>query len=170
MDYFSGVGVAALMVLWGCGTMVIKINSLMNRNLKKVGLKMNWVLPGVDAWTAEEAKRSVWWSIGKFVLIFVFDMIFIVASWLYVAYYIGTILWRWSKDRDAPQSIKEYRWKMRNVEMSFVEIVREMWKMNGSAGAFEDFLATVADEVREKGLPTPGWVDHRPKMLDLHEY
>lgn len=155
MDYFSGVGVAAMMVLWGCGTMLIKVNSLMNRNFKKIGLRLNWVLQGVGSWTAEDAKRNVWRSIGKFAFIFAFDMLFIVASWLYVAYYLGTVVWRWSKDRDAPQSIKEYRWKMRNVDMSFVEVVREMWKLNESTVPFEEFLAVTADEVREKAYRAP---------------
>jgi len=169
MDYETGVGAAVLCWLFYAASLLVRINSQTQRNLKKVGMRLSWVSNKADAWTGEDEKKSIWWSIGKYAVCIAIQVPFLLLSWIYAAYSVGSILWHLWKDLGAPQSVKEYRWKMRNRDMDFVEVVREMWKLNESTVPLEDFLAATADEVREKGMPTPGWVDHRQPRYYLGE-
>ena len=65
----------------------------------------------------------------------------------------GVFLWRWSKSSGTPQVIKEYRWRLRNQDLDFDNLVRETMKVSGKEPAeFEQFKADTIAELRERGL------------------
>jgi hypothetical protein len=103
--------------------------------------------------SAEEANHSAFRKILKFLLLYGTGLPFVLASWLYVAYVVGLILYRRSKDSGAPQAVREFRWKLRNTEMTFDQIVKELMKVTDQNPAdFEKVKADLIQELDEQGL------------------
>ena len=102
---------------------------------------------------ASDQSRPFWKSFGKFLLIAAIGLPFVLLSWVQVFLYIGMAIYRKSKDAGAPQSVKEFRWRMRNVDMTFDEIIKELLKLNGKdLSEFDATKAAVIQEMREAGL------------------
>jgi hypothetical protein len=51
---------------------------------------------------------------------------FVLLSWVYVLYFVGIVLYNVYENLSAPDKIKEYRWKLRHMNMSFNQIFIEM--------------------------------------------
>ena len=57
-------------------------------------------------------------------------LVFTLTSWLYVAGVVAMFVYSKSKDSGVPESIRAYRWKLKNVDMSFEDMVREVMKLS----------------------------------------
>lgn len=147
--YEMGVTIAFLLWLYGCVSTVIRRNSLLENNLNKIGKKTS--LLGSDIVDIRYPKDSMSKAILKHVAVMVVSLILIVFSWLYVAVSLFTIFYSFKKDLGVPQAIKEYRWKLRNVDMSFDEIIKAIVKLEG----LDD---SEYPRVRQE------WIDHINKL------
>ena len=155
MDYETGVGLAFLTWLWGLVNLLISVNSQMEKNLNKIGQRLSWVTLSVKEMAAEDQNRPLWKSIGKFLLIAVIGLPFVLLSWVTVFLWLGQIIYRRSKDSGAPQAVREYRWKLRNVDMTLDDIIKEGLKASGkSLDEFEATRETIVHQMRESGLTT----------------
>lgn len=71
---------------------------------------------------------------GKIIKIIFFHVVlsfpFIFLSWLYVLFVIGSYCYVFFKDVGAPQSVKEFRWKIRNIDMTFDQMIKELMKLD----------------------------------------
>lgn len=153
MDYETGLLFAFLSWLWGLATIVINVNSRFEKNLNKVGQRLSWLNFAPKPMEASDEGRPIWKSLGKFLLIAVIGLPFVLLSWGQVLIYIGTVIYQKSKDAGVPQSVKEFRWRMRNVDMSFDEIIKEMLKLNRKdLSEFDSTKEAVIAEMREAGL------------------
>jgi hypothetical protein len=87
------------------------------------------------------------------VFVALFQGIFVLLSWLNVVINILMMAYNISKDRGVPNEIKAFRWKMKNQDLSFDEIVRESMKANGVAPElFETVKEEMIESLRAKGL------------------
>lgn len=101
----------------------------------------------------DDEKRSSLMSFLKFSFLQLIGLLFVLTSWLSVAMTLGQIIYRKSKDSGVPQNIKEFRWKMKNMDMMFDQVVTESFKLNEDPNtSYEDFKQAAINEMTERGL------------------
>lgn len=148
LSYETGVLLAFLLWLWSVISAIVSINSQMERNLNKIGQRLSWLTMTPKPVAPEEANRSWLKKVLKFLLLHGIGLPFILTSWLYVVYGVGMLLYRKSKDAGAPQAVREFRWKLRNTEMTFDQIVKEMMKASDQDPAdFEKIKTEILQEL-----------------------
>jgi hypothetical protein len=152
-SYEGGLGIAFILWLAGIVIMLVSINSRFERNLNKIGQRLSWLTLTLKPMDAEEMKRSTFRKIFKFLFIVGIGLPGVLLSWLYVAWFVGTIVDKRTKDAGAPQAVREFRWKMKNMDMSFDQIVREMMKVSEEDPAtFEKVRNDLVQEMTDRGF------------------
>ena len=117
MDYWTGVLVA---VLWPMATLVINVFSrfgTMNTNMRRVGLRKS-LLTGEFKETGNLFVEFLGWVFWTVVMA--------PLSWVGVGLGVVWTIYLAIKASGAPQALKDFRWKLRNVEMS-EEQIRSGW-------------------------------------------
>ncbi len=130
--YWTGVGIAVLFWLWSLISAIATLNSRSARNLARVGLCYSWLDFGIRPMTRADRERSTLSSVVKFVTIQTVGLIFTVLSWISVAM-SGYMLWRrFTSTIGAPPAVKEMRWKLQNIDMTFDQLADALYKANAS--------------------------------------
>ena len=120
--YETFVGVAFLIWLAGLVWFFISINSQFDRNLRKVSCRLSWLTLSPKA-IEPDAPAPAWWKqILKFTLIQGLGLVSVLLGPVYVAYAVGMLAYARWKDSGAPASVKEVRWKLRNLDLSTEEV------------------------------------------------
>lgn len=152
-SYEGGIAIAFFLWLFSVINLLITINSRFERNLNKIGQRTSWGTLAPTELTLEDMRRSRLSKTLRFLLIYGIALISIFLSWLYVALVIAQIAYRKSKDAGAPVAIKEFRWKMKNTDMSFDQIVKEIMKISDQDPAnFESFRNDLRSDLKAKGV------------------
>lgn len=125
------MGIAAAFTLWLIDLImtIVRKNSLLERNLRKLGKRTSMLGFGIT--DAKQERTRVWVATVKIILRILLTIPFVLFSWLYVAIIVLTYAYFFKKDFGAPMMVKEYRWKMKNMDMSFDEIIKGIVKMEG---------------------------------------
>ena len=153
MDYETGLLFAFLTWVYGLVSVFVQINGQMNRNFQKIGMRLSWLSYKPKAMTREDQNAPIWKSVLKFLLIAAIGIPFIFLSWLQVVIYVGTQLYRWSKDRGVPQAVREYRWKLKNLDMSMDQVIKELMTVEGmDPERFDEFKAEIVTDMKSRGL------------------
>lgn len=153
--YETGVFVAFLIWAYIAIFLIISINSTLENNLNKIGQRISWLTLTPKIMDSDD-KSTRLRSVLKYLLITGLGLPFILLSWLYVVWCAGCVFYSKVKDSGAPQTIKEYRWKMRNIEMSFDQIIKEMMKVAGEdLDDFDSYRLNWINDMKDRGLPTP---------------
>lgn len=121
--YEVGVGVAFLMWLFFRISFLIQINSLAAKNLRKVGMRYSSISGQPVAMSADDADPKPAWSVMKFILISLIGLCTILFGWGYVLVVLAQLVHAWSKSYGAPIAMKEFTWKLKNMDMTFEELV-----------------------------------------------
>lgn len=121
--YEMGVGVAFLMWLFFRISYLIRINSLAAKNLRKVGMRYSAISERPVAMTADEAIPRPVWSVLKFLLISTIGLLTTLFGWGYVLIISAQLIHAWGKRYGAPTAMKEFTWKLNNIDMTFEELV-----------------------------------------------
>lgn len=133
--------------------LIVQINSRMERNLNKVGQRLSWTTLRAEPLSSDDLKKSLFRKIFKYILIVGFTFVCTFLSWLYVALVVGSFLYKTSKDYGALQAVKEFRWKLRNVDLTFDQMIQEMMKLDNAGHAtFEQYKEALQRELILKGL------------------
>lgn len=91
--------------------------------------------------------------VGKFALIAGVNFPFIFSSWLYVFLVVVTAIYNFSKAIGKPQALKEFQWRLKNVDMTFDQIVKEMLKSTDEDPAsFEQAREDLLQELQGRGV------------------
>jgi hypothetical protein len=153
-DYETGIFVAFLLWLYNAVMVVVSVNSRLERNLNQMGQRLSWVTLTPKAMESGDLSRSTTLKILKYLLVVGIGLPFVLLSWLNVGLAIATILYRRAKDSGAPQAVREFRWKLRNTDLTFDQLVRESMKaVEADPSKFEEFRAAMVTELEERGLP-----------------
>lgn len=152
-SYENGLGIAFILWLASIVIILVSINSRFERNLNKIGQRLSWLTLTPKPMDAEEMQHLPIRKFFKFLFIVAIGLPFVLLSWLYVAFFVGTAAYNRIKDAGAPQAIRESRWKMRNVDLSFDQIVRELMKASEQDPAiFEKIRDNIAQEMADRGF------------------
>jgi len=152
-DYWTGLGIAFLLWLFHAARLLALLNSQLNRNLNKIGRRISYMSQASVPMDWSEAHASWWSKAGKFMLVVGLGLPFVFASWLYVAYIVSIALWGIYTNASAPQAIREVRWKMKHMDLSFDQLVRESIKVTDEDPSnFEKHKQAVIESMRENGL------------------
>ena len=152
-SYEKGVLISFIFYCYYIFNLLVTINSKAERNLNKVGERFSWLTLSPKLMTASDFDRPLFKKIGKFFLIASCQGIFIFLSWINVFINIAFILYRYRQDSGAPQAVKDFRWKLRNYDMTFDELVVELIKVRGlSLEDFESVKAEFEQFVAERRL------------------
>lgn len=122
--YESGVFWAFLIWIYTFAAGIIASNSIMEKNMNKIGMTRNWFTGQYRERTSADQNRSVFVSCLMYLALMFFNLITTLGSWMYVGLAVVMWLYRLSKDSGVPQNVKEYRWKMKNLDLSFDDILR----------------------------------------------
>lgn len=151
--YETGLLVAVLLWTAHMVHILVKINSQMERNLNRMGRRFSWVTSSIKEMDFGDVNRSWLRNTMKYFFILGISIPFVLASWLYVALVVGEFLYRWSKDSGAPQNIKEYRWKLKNCDLSFDQMIREGMKVAElDPDLFEQTRMEMIQQMQARGL------------------
>jgi hypothetical protein len=85
-------------------------------------------------------------SAGKYFFVIALQIPTIFLSWLNVFLVALLTAYKLYKDAGAPNSVKDFRWKIRNIEMSFDEMVQALLEARGLKS--EDFQTLRAEIIR----------------------
>lgn len=153
-DYETGIFFALLLWLYNAVMIVVSVNSQLERNLNRMGQRLSWFTLTPKPLESDDLSRSTTSKVLRYLLVVGIGLPFILLSWLNVALVVATILYRRVKDSGAPQAIREFRWKLRNTELTFDQLVRESMKMaEEDPSKFEEYRASMVNELEERGLP-----------------
>lgn len=132
--YETGLGVASLLWLYNAVWLLLMINSTMAKNLRQVGMRMAWGTLKMVPMTPADRTRGPLGATGKYVAVVALHLVCVPFSWLYVAWAAFYILHRRYKDAGRPAAVREFDWKMRNMEMSFDQVVKELYALQVTLG------------------------------------
>lgn len=153
-DYETGLFLAVLLWLYNALMIVVSVNSRLERNLNRMGQRLSWLTLTPKPMDPDDLSRSTLSKVLKYLFIVGVGLPFVFLSWLYVALAVGNILYRRAKDSGAPQVIREFRWKMKNADLTFDQLVKELMKVSEEdLSKFEEFRAKIVSELQEQGLP-----------------
>ncbi len=163
-SYESGLLIAFLLFVYGTTNVFVQVNSRMERNLNKVGMRLSWLSLNAKEMTSENDNPTFTKKLLKFLGIVLFGFVMIFLSWIQVFFFIAGFFYRLNKDSGAPAYVKEYRWKLKNVDMSFDGMAREMFTLAEKQGniipksdeereiLFYDFKKGIVDGMLNRGL------------------
>lgn len=152
-DYESGILVALLFWIFYAGSILVSINSQVERNLNKIGQRLSWISLTPKLMTIDDMNHSVAFKIMKYLLVIGIAFPFIFLSWVYVIVTIVLIIYKFFKDFGAPQSIREFRWKLKNSNLTFEQLMKELMKVSEvDESKYEEFTNEVISNLQERGL------------------
>jgi hypothetical protein len=149
--YENGVFISLL--LYGCYLvgLVVTINSTAEKNLNKVGECHSWLTLKPVSMNSADFDRPIHKTIGRFVLVALWQGCFVLLSWVNVLFAVGALVFRFSKDYGAPQNVKDFRWKIKNYDLTFDEIILEIIKLRGlNVSDFERIRVEVLEFIEER--------------------
>lgn len=149
--YEIGFGLAFLIWVGSLVWLVISLNSQLERNLNKVGLRLSWISLTPKPMGNNHRQRSFLRKSTKATLLLIAGFAGVLFSWLYVAMYVGSMVYSRLKDAGAPQAIKEFRWRMRNMDLSFDEIVSGLALVSGKEIATDEFKQQIWADLADRG-------------------
>lgn len=150
-SYENGLLISFFLYLYQMIALLMLINSTAERNLNKVGEAYSWLTLKPIPMSKYDFDRSIFRSIGKFLVIALWQALFIFLSWLNIFLFVCLTIYRISQDYGAPKEVKEFRWKLKNQNMTFDELILEIIKVKGlDKEDFEQLKAEMIEFVKER--------------------
>ena len=130
-NYENGLLISFFLYCYYIFNLIVTLNSLGEKNLNKVGERHSWLNLKIKLMDSSDLNRSLLNKIGKFLVVAIWQSLFIFLSWINVFIGVSYVIYGRYKDSDAPQAVKDFRWKLKNLDMTFDEIVLEIIKVKG---------------------------------------
>jgi len=153
-DYETGLLLAFLLWLYNAVAIVVSVNSRLERNLNRMGQRLSWLTLMPKPMDVEDRSRSTLSKVFRYLFIVGIGLPFVLLSWLYVVLAAGGIIYKRTKDFGAPQVVREFRWKMKNTDLTFDRLIKELMKVSEEDPSnFAEFRGKIVRELEERGLP-----------------
>ncbi len=152
MDYESGVLIAFLIWCFGLIAMLIKLNSQMNKNLKKIGYRISWVSLNPKPMSESDINKPIWRLVIKFLTIAFFGFLCIFLSWFQVVFFVGMFAYKFFQDIGAPQAVRDFRWRLKNVNMTMNQVIEEFMKVEEVKLDFENYKSNIIEDMKQRNL------------------
>jgi len=154
LSYETGIAAAFLIWLYSAAMTMVNINSQLERNLNKVGLRLSWTTSRLKEMLADEVDCPKYKRVFKYVFIYWVSAPLLLLSWFSVAVYAGAIAYQKIKDLRTPAEARARLWRLRNLDLSFDEIVRITEEIKGADPAnFENAKNELRESLRLRGFP-----------------
>ncbi len=151
--YENGVILGFFFFIYDIVRLIIFKNSILEKNLNKIGMRLSWTSLSPKPIEIDNTINPIFAKILKSIFLILLSAIGIFLSWINIAFRLVVLIYHFSKNAGAPQIIKEYRWKMRNLDMSFDQIVKEGLIVEGiDLSKFDEHKELVLNGMRERGL------------------
>ena len=138
--YNWGVWISFLHWLFESVFLILLINSRLEKNLNKVSQRLSWLsnypkpIESIDQIHPPKYKM-----IFKYVFLRLFNLCFIFLSWFYLFYlFVNTIFNRYKRDGE-PEVMKTFRWRMRNQDLTYDQILVELYKTELTDQSYDEF-------------------------------
>lgn len=138
--YDWGVWISFLHWLFESVFLILLINSRLEKNLNKVSQRLSWLsnypkpIESIDQIHPPKYKM-----IFKYVFLRLFNLCFIFLSWFYLFYlFVNTIFNRYKRDGE-PEVMKTFRWRMRNQDLTYDQILVELYKTELTDQSYDEF-------------------------------
>ena len=156
------LGLLIALLLWVAQTinLIAQLNSRMAKNFRKIGYRISWSTMTPKAMSAADLERGPIGSLRKFLLVTALNLPFVLLSWLYAAYVVGTFVYTRMKDAGASEKVREFRRRVREMDLSREEMAQELMEVSGQPLAdLNCFAANVprGGRFRENHLQQPAW-------------
>ncbi len=127
-EYELGVFWAFIIWLIETSRLFLSLNSQLNKNLRKVGCRLRWSGGQPRMMEQDEINPTRNKVIVKTSLYVLWGLISIALSWLFVIYStFKAVKSFYSYNFGSPEVVKIQRFKMKNIDMSFDEILKLMY-------------------------------------------
>ena len=151
--YETGMLLAFMLWIFNSVMLVVQLNSRMENNLNRVGQRLSWLTMRPKMMASSDLKSSVLKKVLKYGFLASLGLIGIFFSWISVAVTAVSFAYKWSKDYGTPQNIKEFRWKLRNMDLSFDQMVQEMIKLDTEGhSTLEQYKEALQRDLVSRGL------------------
>lgn len=145
------VGVYISLINWVFQSiwLIIVINSKLEKNLNKVNQRLSWLtyLPKPIE-SRDEIHPPLYKKILKYLAICSIGLIAVFLSWLNLFYlFVNYIFNRYKRDGE-PEVLKNFRWKIRNLDMSYEQILQELHKVEFNDISYKEFKKNYEDRVK----------------------
>lgn len=153
-DYESGLLISFLCQSYSLINSIILKHSLMEKNLNKIGYRLSWLTLSPKPMDSSEVIRPFYLKAMIFLVLLTFGLLAVLISWIGVAWFVGSLIYAKFKDSGVPNSVREYRWKLRNIDMNFDQIISEIVKVNGesNSASFDELKADYLRGMEDRGL------------------
>jgi hypothetical protein len=138
--YIWGVWISFLHWLFQSVFLILLINSRLEKNLNKVSQRLSWLgiypkpIESIDQINPPKYKM-----IFKYVFLRLFNLFFIFLSWLYLFYLFVNIIFNRYKRDGEPEVMKTFRWRMRNQDLTYDQILAELYKTEFTDKSYDEF-------------------------------
>lgn len=146
--YENGILFAFLLWIIGVVRVIILSNSRAQKNLEKIGKRISYNLGMIVDITYDQESKL--WTITKFILLHILlPLPFVMLSWVYVVFSVIFYIYVFLKDLGAPQNIKEFRWKLRNTDLTLDQLIMHLIKINDhNPNDFESIKKELVENIR----------------------
>lgn len=151
--YETGIAFSLLLSLISGIRLALLLNSTLSRNLTKIGWRISWLSHQPKPIYAGEWSQSNYAPYAKALLLVVLGLVASVLSWLNVVFSAAQLWHGYAKDWGAPESVKEIRWKLKNIDLPRREIFRYMHSMVGDPSIeLDKYIESMEEDMRERGV------------------
>lgn len=147
--YEIGLLIAFLMWAWTLVMIPVRSLSQTERNLRKIGMRHSWLTGTPKPMSSGDFEPRLLNRLLKLGTLLLLGAPWVLLSWAYVAFVGCSTVYLYMKDRGAPQEIREFRWRMRNLELSFDEMVAGIHMINKDGRSFEDVRQSIVEMMDE---------------------
>jgi hypothetical protein len=148
-------GLCASVLIWAANVakLLYRPKSLRERNLHRIGLRTSRVSTQLKFLYGSDLSQSRSITLAIFWAIVLGEMLLLLGSWLYVAWWAAWRVRTFANDYSPPREVMDYRWKLRNMDMPFDQHVRESIKANGGdLSKFAEIHSDTLALMRRHGL------------------
>lgn len=134
------------------------LKSKLNKNFKKVGIRLKWSTGLPTFMEFDELKPSKFFIAFKISMIFLGGIFCIFLSWVYVIYSLFFWVRNFYKNNfNIPETLKIARFKLRNFDMTFDEVLEQCYEADSFASSnikklkFNDYKKNHIDKMKLYG-------------------
>jgi len=145
MDLYL-VGVLIMLIYWVFQSiwLIILINSMYEKNLNKIYQRISWSTYRIKLIESlDELRTPKYKKIFKYILVISISFLSVFLSWITVFFTIIGIYFIHYKSLGRPECVKNYHWKLKNIDMTYDKIIEEKYKGEKELGmtelSFEDY-------------------------------
>lgn len=150
------VGVVVALAIWIVKVVFafVQLNSIKQRNLNKIGQRLSWITLSAKPLKKGDLDAGLAYKLLKFSIIWLVVPFFLIfTSWVYVLVSLVGVLYVLYRNIGKPATIKEFQWRLSNMDLSFDQIVEGLVQSSGTNILnIDDAKDQIRKNMKDEGL------------------